>query len=187
MKERFALTDIVSKFHDECSREVGKSKEEEFHIDIWNEFIDLKIESPIEQILYCALRTIQKISNIDSGTPTLVYNKAGIPEEIILGLEINPQTEIGKYRVDFEVYFGTYQGTKTVIVECDSQQFHERTEIERRYEKARDRYLHIQGYTTFHYTGKEILENPYRLACEIISFVIGSDKKDLYDWYLEFK
>jgi Uncharacterized protein conserved in bacteria len=62
--------------------------------------------------------------------------------------------------------------SRQVIVECDSQQFHERTEEERRYEKQRDRFLTVEGYKVFHFTGAEIVRNPWSVAAEILEFVV---------------
>ena len=36
--------------------------------------------------------------------------------------------------------------------------------MKRRYEKKRDRYLIQKGFSTFHFTGNEIIENPYKVA-----------------------
>lgn len=66
-----------------------------------------------------------------------------------------------------------------VIIECDSQMFHDRTERERRYEKMRDRYLIQQGYKTFHYTGKEITDSPFKVAAEILAYVTKSSVEDI--------
>lgn len=68
---------------------------------------------------------------------------------------------------------------KVVIIECDSQQFHERTEPERRYEKARDRFLQVEGYKIFHYTGASIKNNSLDIAKEIIAYVLDCDERCL--------
>ena len=60
---------------------------------------------------------------------------------------------------------------KKIIIECDSQLFHERTEKERRYEKLRDRYFTKKGYKIFHYTGKEITDYPCKIAAEILAYI----------------
>lgn len=66
---------------------------------------------------------------------------------------------------------------KSLIVECDSQEFHERTEKERRYEKARDRHLLSMGYKVFHYTGSEICKDPIGVAIEILVYLTEDDKE----------
>ena len=94
----------------------------------------------------------------------------------VAGLSIMPQAAIGKYRADFHISherkFKNRWEHRQVIVECDSQQFHERTEEERRYEKQRDRFLTTEGYKVFHFTGTEIVKNPWLVAAEILEFVV---------------
>jgi very-short-patch-repair endonuclease len=176
----------VNEFLRWCSHEIGRSEQEMFNIDCWNEFEDLKVESPIEQILYTALKAICKLNNIDQADPQEIRG-----ELIVVGISIDPQFQIGKYRVDFKISYGAFlsqrdhikapciqQGenraiVSNVIVECDSQQFHDRTEKERRYEKQRDRFLQSNGYVVFRYTGSEIIKRPMEIAREIISFVTG--------------
>jgi len=62
------------------------------------------------------------------------------------------------------------------VVECDSQQFHERTEEERRYEKARDRFLQKKGYKIFHYTGADIKSNYKKIVREIIRYALEREQ-----------
>lgn len=94
----------------------------------------------------------------------------------VAGLSIIPQADIGKYRADFRISherkFKNRWEHRQVIVECDSQQFHERTEEERRYEKQRDRFLTTEGYKVFHYTGTEIVKEPWSVAAGILEFVV---------------
>lgn len=143
----------------------ARSEKEAFESSLY--FICTKnIESPIEQILYIALSTIKDVY-WGSDSLTIQY-----------------QQEIGKYRVDFEVICTSISGGgKRVVVECDSQAFHERTEQERRYEKARDRFLQKQGYRAFHYTGKEIIEQPFRIASEIVAFVCDEEFEHVFGCY----
>ena len=162
---------------------VGNFESDMFSMDIYNEIEDYKIDSPIEQILYCALKTLQKTNFLPNQNP-VEYDKKLFNE----GFGITPQVEIGKYRCDFEVFFGssvlrnnTQMINKKIFVECDSQEFHERTEQERRYEKARDRYIQSQGFKIFHFTGKEILLNPFKIASEIISELTTQQTQDIED------
>jgi len=169
----------VTDFIDQCSKEIGKFCEIDWNIDLWNKCQEQGMESPIEQILYCALKTIRKLNYIEEAEPwedeKITY---------LRGLGFYPQYQIEKYRVDFLV--GNYiftkdhiQIKKEVIVECDSQQFHDRSEQERRYEKQRDRFLQSKNYKIFHYTGAEIFKNPLLIAQEIIAYVMEKDIKDI--------
>jgi very-short-patch-repair endonuclease len=95
-------------------------------------------------------------------------------------IEIEPQKEIGNYRVDFLISHLKVEGNdkktiNSIVVECDSQTFHERTEGDRRYEKKRDRKLLQQDLKIFHYTGKEIIESPFKVAHDIIENLTGSE------------
>ncbi len=170
----------VLEFFNKCSREMGKFKENDFNVGIDLACDHYKIESPIEQILYCAIETVRELNYLDRATR--VFKEKTIVEHE--GLEIFPQYEIDKYRVDFFISNGLRVEEnkyvyREIIVECDSQEFHERTEQERRYEKTRDRYLISHGYKIFHYTGAEIIKNSMNIAAEIIAFVLDLDPKGL--------
>lgn len=72
------------------------------------------------------------------------------------------QEQIGPYRVDFTITaFG-----KTVIVEVDGHDFHEKTKEQAQRDKARDRYLIKHGHTVIHFTGSEVWANPFACAQE---------------------
>jgi len=164
MSEFNKVPDNVSKFIDECAAMVGKFEEEWWDIGLTCEMFngDSKINSPIEQILYAALKTLIKINSFPEweDKPTI---------------HIHPQVKIDMFRVDFGI-MNTHPNHKhKLIIECDSQQFHERTEKERRYEKARDRYLIKKGIKAFHYTGSEIVKDPFRIAKEILEEITDCD------------
>lgn len=166
----------VLDFIDKCSKEVGKWKAEDFNQDMWCECAEGIIKSPIEQILYCALKTIQTLNRIDDYDDR--YNFVS-KKPYSKGFLIMPQRVIGKYCCDFLIFFaGFNKEPKELIMECDSQQFHERTEKERRYEKARDRYFTMQGYKVFHYTGSEIIIRPLEIAVEAIAYVTERFERD---------
>jgi len=155
-----------------CSKEIGKFEEDNFSSDLFNicqeSGVGFTIKSPIEQVLYCALQTVSKLNFLYGDTGLCVF--------------IYPQKVISKYRVDFFVSYVHFEKQKTikeVIVECDSQTFHERSEKERWYEKQRDRFLQKEGYKVFHFTGAEILKNYMKIAAEIIAFVTGFKEADL--------
>ena len=129
----------------ECSGIIANYTAEKFQVDSYSKYRKLKIESPIEQILYSSLNLFQLIYNCEPE-----YIEIG-NERFVSGIDIRAQYQIGKYRVDFEIRDSGYpfhnknrvyeQEIKEIIVECDSQEFHERSEKERRYEKQRDRFF----------------------------------------------
>ena len=122
----------------------------------------MTMASMIEKYLFVAMTTIARIYVIDA--------------------TITSQHPCEQYKADFLVSCGD----KKVIVECDSQAFHDRTEQERRYEKMRERIFVKSGYTVMHFTGKEILENPFFVASEVLGFVSNIPLDDLIAWVREY-
>lgn len=143
------------------------------HLDIWSNFMkeDFRmnldaecgvngVESPIEIVLLSAIELTIRISGLNDSK----------------SFYCRPQYKIGKYRCDFYFRYDDLDEndkpvTRQLIVECDSQAFHDRSETERRYEKTRDRFLIKAGYTIFHYTGKEILEDCLKISAEILGWL----------------
>jgi len=184
------LTENVKIFFAQSMDKIAKYKTAKFAFDNLEEFNNHDISSPIEQILFIALKTFLRICPlVDESEPLEL-------EEFIYlnGVHIEPQFKINKYRVDFVVSYSHYLYSrkqrknivskieKSVIVECDSQEFHERTEAERRYEKTRDRNLQKLGYKIFRFTGSEIIKNPYDIAAEILAYVTDIPKEDFLDY-----
>ncbi len=150
----------VNNFISKCAKEVGKFEAEDFDMTLFHEYHNHKIQSPIEQTMHCAIKTIVKLNRIKQ-------------------LNVFPQHKVGTYRVDFYIEYGDLPTLRSVIVECDSQKFHDRNEKQRRYEKARSRFIVMAGYKAFHYTGAEIMKNALSLAVEIVSYLTGTDAGDL--------
>src|ERR1051325_2295886 len=124
------LVPEVWKVIQECSSIIANHEEDTFSQDTFSECLERGMESPIEHILYTAFKTITRINFIRDAEPTTMRHG-----EFVTGLNIQPQVKIGDYRVDFLISDHIYRGqgkveSKEVIVECDSQQFHERTEQE---------------------------------------------------------
>lgn len=119
-----------------------------------------KIESPIEQLFYTAFVTIQK------------HLMISFCDCCKIGLCISPQKKINQFRVDFLVQYLHENKKREIIVECDSQQFHEKTEQERQYEEQRDKFLQSRGYKIFRFTGSEIYQKPLKCAAEVIAYSI---------------
>ena len=156
------------------SEEVGDFEKEHFEGKMIEEIHNWEIDSPIEQVLLFALYAVRRFHFLE---PFEIRDQDG--NIYRGGVSIQPQKDIGNYRVDFEVIRGWLEHGQqeyfSVFVECDSQQFHERSEKERRYEKQRDRYLIAKGHRVLHYTGKEILDDPRKVGAEILSVVTGRE------------
>jgi very-short-patch-repair endonuclease len=150
---------------------VARAAADEFHSDMKCDCVEVRLESPIEMMMWVALHTVAKVNGVQLNDVEGIDTMSG-------GVAFYPQYKIGKYRVDFLVASHPYGpvdsvNTREVIVECDGTAFHERTEPERRREKARDRFLQRKGYRIFRYTGAEILSRAYEIAAEIIDYVEG--------------
>lgn len=170
------IVEEVSDFIDRCALIIGQDAQDNHCDSLTNECVEFVSDSPIEQIFYCALKTKQKLCGIQDNEEGLVLYAEGAHAP---GLTILPQYHIGEYRVDFYLSFEMRRGNRwhkrDVIVECDSQAFHERTERQRSYEKARDRFLQTKEYKIFHFTGLEIKRDPMRIATEVLFFLTGWD------------
>jgi len=156
---------------DRCALSVAVRARDAFTQDVLCEYESCEIQSPIEQLFYSAFKTILELNYIPTHDCFVIDGR-----DRVFGMLIQPQFSIQTYRVDFYIRWFGYNpnGTpepKSVIVECDSQQWHERTEQERRYEKRRDRDLARLGLHTFRFTGKEIKDEPFQPAAEVCSYL----------------
>jgi len=112
----------------------------------------LECESPIEQLMYCALAMLQK--RLGSFMP----------------LKVKPQHWLrdkdgqNRYRVDFMVEHAA-TGVK-IAIECDGFEYHETPEAATR-DKARDRFIQAAGIPVLRFTGSEIWAQPYTCAREV--------------------
>lgn len=185
----------------------GQDEEHELFIAGWNALahaythkalhhLELLIghtESPIEKAMLFAL----SVASHDLATN--VRYKAngqlfGDFEEMPDVLTIEPQAQLGEYRVDFLL---TYQeclpdfdqkvklkdGTEIpsikdvtvhLIVECDGHDFHDRSKEQASRDRERDRELKKLGYEVFRYTGSDIWKNPLACATEAVDALTKS-------------
>ncbi len=182
----------VSDVLDSCADVVSSFERDSFHVDTYFEtfeFLDTgngKI-SPIEQIIYVAMKAVFQIISVPQSEP---YYDINGHDRIGNGYYIIPQPSIGKYRVDFIIGFvgvrNRKQYRKEVIVECDGHEFHDKDKKQRAFEKARDRYFQKEGKSILHYTGSEIVTTPIHVAAEIISFLNGETKEDILGQYEQY-
>lgn len=175
MSELNKIPENIMRILDQASEYAGKCEAETFSQSTWCTLVEGDIKSPIEQALYIGFMAVIKVNVLDEAEPESATEWSS-------GLVITPQRQIGKYRADFTVCYMRRQtpgaGATTVrevVVECDGTAFHERTERERRHEKARDRYMQKLGMKVFRYTGREILDDPYKVAAEIIGYVTDDE------------
>ncbi|MGQ4876888.1 MAG: DUF559 domain-containing protein, partial [Promethearchaeia archaeon] len=88
-----------------------------------------------------------------------------IARQIIPNIE--PQVQIGHYRVDFAVM------DKKVVVELDGHNYH-KTKEQRTYDAERQRYLQKNGFTVVRFTGSEINKDVNGCVSELLDIL---DKK----------
>lgn len=178
--EKVEVVPEVTAFLSECSSLIGNYENEMFNQDTFCEFHeygkDALMTSPIEHFFYAAFKAIVQLNGLKMADPIEVNG-----EMFMEGIDIQPQVAIEKYRVDFLLHNFRIkkERTKRLVVECDSQQFHERTEPERRYEKERDRFLQSSGYHVFRFTGKEIKNEPFRVAGESLAYLTDYPLKEV--------
>lgn len=132
-----------------------------------------KLESPIE---YAVLLALLWYASTDMAW-TITFEErcdrwpgAGL-------LSIQPQADLGDYRVDFLLTIQRYDIRTTrykqeslklysvpLIIECDGHEYHEKTKEQARRDKERDRTLQSLGFPVFRFTGSEIWSNSLRCA-----------------------
>jgi very-short-patch-repair endonuclease len=103
-----------------------------------------------------------------------------------LKLIVESQVEIERFRVDFVVSAWTdgivFSGAKgwqrgdarwrSLVVECDGHDFHERTKEQAAKDRSRDRSLSGQGYDVFRFTGSELWRDPWGCADQVYDWAV---------------
>jgi very-short-patch-repair endonuclease len=113
------------------------------------------VESPIERRLLSALRRSFKMLRF-SDSPCWTNGD----------LELRPQREAGRYRLDFAIESQRHKWK--LAIECDGHAFHERTKEQAQHDKSRDRDLVGDGWTVLRFTGSEIHKNAAACADQIL-------------------
>jgi very-short-patch-repair endonuclease len=147
----------------------------------------ITVESPIEKYMLAGLvvagyEITDGVMLVPMGSP-----QGAFCHPILSELWIEPQAQIGEYRVDFLVTWYKLdfevniagdgniipRGKKkwNVIVECDGHDYHEKTKEQARRDKKRDRELQKVGYSVFRFTGSEIWKDTLRCAREVLQFL----------------
>lgn len=154
-RKTFSIPNNVVAFLDRASSVYGKHKEDEFSQFMWS--MCCEIQSPIEQLFLIALNLVCETNLVDIGIASDFNDKSD-------DLLVIPQWNVGNYRVDFALR--QHPVDKIVCVELDGHAFHDKNERQRRYEKARDRFLVKSGYSVIHFTGAEVVKDPCAVALE---------------------
>lgn len=177
------IADTVNNFYGECCKIIGHYEINKFRIEHDFKLTKYSVNSPIEQLFELSFDTLLHITASEeypyiSTTGDWVFS----------GIHVEQQKQIGNYKVDFFLAeHGEYDNdkqhyspNKIVVVELDGHKFHDRDEKQRRYEKKRDRFLQSQGMHVFHFTGAEIVRDPFVAAIECYRFFYpGYEEKEL--------
>jgi very-short-patch-repair endonuclease len=136
-------------------------------------------ESPIEMAMCFALAIVGREG---SRGVTFTFSDSYLGDaESSLQFVIEPQAQIGNYRVDFlitaklietEPEIQVYR--KQVAVECDGFSFHDRTKEQASRDRSRDRDLQSQGFSVYRYAGTEIWANVFNCAQEVMNFMVDA-------------
>lgn len=175
----------VSEFLDKVEILVTPVLVESWSQRIFSEMFGNSVHSPIEQMFYAAALAICEAQGLPLNPCDEEFNGVVLRAR---GLTLVPQYPVGKYTVDFllkQENLGPDDIYGPVVVELDGHAFHDRDKHQRAYEKARDRFLVRSGYRVLHYTGSEVVADPFRVADEALSmagaFIGDRGEDDSYD------
>ena len=155
-------------------------------------------ESPIEArfllslVCACTMNDLS-ISILDEENDA-IFTTSGIEGDTVL--YVMPQAVIRDYRVDFalELYFndpfhmmaamfGKPPPNNTpevviekLVVECDGHAFHEKTALQAKRDKSRDRDLLADGHPVMRFTGSEIYRAPLMCATQVVQGFFSVNK-----------
>lgn len=181
----------VMQFLERASIERGRMEAERFSQEMYCQIVEAPIPSPIEQLFFIAVHMLTAAHYIEINPE---------PEEfrgrmrVGYGVHLQPQRKVGRFTVDFLITrtwiahgreFGVEgeERENSAIVELDGHDFHDRDKHQRSYEKARDRFLQREGYRVLHFTGADVVADPYRVAHEAIDAVEGFSAPEGYTPY----
>lgn len=154
----------VLAFIDRAAVLVAKAKEQSFSISAFCAIRYGASTSPIEHLFVVAMQAMCE------GGGYAAYNPepTGDGSTETPGLHVFPQHPVGKFRVDFLIYYVSHDGVAgvPVVVELDGHDFHDKDKKQRAYEKGRDRFLVKQGLKVLHFTGSEVVKDPFAVAFE---------------------
>lgn len=172
----------VREFLDRASSLYGRLQADRFGQDMHGHIVEGYLQSPIEDLFWIALRLLCDVyGQAFNPDPDCDENDEAIHA---LGIQAECQRQIGPYRVDFFTnrhYLGRHDGKwvrdcdQPLIVELDGHDFHDKDKRQRSYEKARDRYLVAHGYRVVHFTGSDVVSDPFRVAYEVLNLLHATD------------
>ena len=181
------VVDNVLAFIDKAAALKGKLEEQRYADEMYANCLEMKMTSPIEHLFWVAANLLCDAEYNDVN-PDVEYSPDG-NHKYLSGIYIRQQYPIGTYKVDFFISqhgIGPDEILTPVVVELDGHDFHDKDKRQRSYEKARDRFLVKQGYRVLHFTGSDVVADPFKVAYEALEMVgcfsctgrVGYDKAD---------
>ncbi len=178
------LASNVTEFLDVAAKWHGRLEAESFSQEMFCDCLELDgvKDSPIEQLFWIALRVVAlanvyRVADDWDCDPETGVPDGGRPASVIL---CSHQFHVGHYRADFGVALWKPRKKPDELtwwlVELDGHEFHDKDERQRRYEKRRDRHFTTQGYKVLHFTGAEVVRDPFKVAQEVLIAVTGDDE-----------
>lgn len=161
----------------------AKSEEQKFSQSMYCDLLERGMKSPIEQMFWVACHAQVCANNYEVNPDPIDVGPGQWADGY--GVHITCQAPIGKYRVDFLLTqrgIGP-KGYQPVVVELDGHAFHDKDKRQRSYEKARDRFLVRSGYRVLHFTGSDVVRDPFAVsyeALELLGVFMGYGE-DSYD------
>lgn len=136
----------------------------EIFMESYHEKLSLTCDSPIEALfatafIFCCAMRSDPVALLSDKLETTKEGRRWFVE---------PQVTLLGARVDFLI--GVYPKVegKSVIVECDGHDFHERTPEQAARDRSRDRAFQAAGYKIFRFTGTEIHRKPSECARDVV-------------------
>ena len=181
MSESKQLEDNVWAFLDRAGDLYAAMVEVRFRQEMHSNCLEMGMQSPIEHLFWVAMRVMCE-AEYETFCPDV--DKVDGKEVPGHGVYVQPQAKVGRYRADFIVSrvprFSYESRSMPVLVELDGHDFHDKDKKQRAYEKQRDRFFVKQGYQVLHYTGSEIVADPFKVAHEVLS-LLGATSNPVYD------
>lgn len=95
-----------------------------------------------------------------------------------VGWQLRFQHDIGRYRADFIASPNPFDKNRSVVVECDGHDFHERTKEQAQRDRSRDREMQMEGWKVFRFTGAEIYRNAFSCATEVFETLLAMQRSE---------
>lgn len=145
-------------------------------------------ESPIELLFFIGWEAVATCQSLSDYGHELAFPHRLDDEETIdnrFGASdldvLEPQKQIGPYRVDFLITRFAYELTKTrgeemrrrnrLIIECDGFEYHDADKKRASADRSRDRELQSQGFHVFRFSGAQLYRDNWACAVEAFDFL----------------